>query len=404
MEFIVSKNSLLQALQHARTVVNTKCALPLYTNFFFSFSEDSSVNTMTVHASDGEIWFKENVLLDAPVVESRSISLYYYELLRALKSLDEQPLKFIVGEMQMTVEHSCGKFRIPLNNNADEYFQIPALNRYHFDDVPHDCASFEVPGLRSILNRCKVAMAQDELRPAMNGIYFNLSSEYSDFVSSDGHRLIRVRKAPMFDFGFSLIVPRKVVLAMLRIMPTTGDVYLGHKVMKTKDSDGKVNESYYAQFVIDDTITLCFQPWDGIYPKYWSVIPADDRIQAEVIVDRKALIKSIDRLIIFANDSSEMVKASISGETNTITLTASDKDFELDGEETIPCEYVNKYCMPSLHIGIKAPNVASLLKQLTTQQVLFRFVDDKCGFLIEPIPQPDVEKVTMLQMPMFLSD
>jgi len=400
MEFIVSRNNLLQALQHARTVVNTKCALPLYNNFFFSFSEDSSVNTMTVHASDGEIWFKENVLLDAPVVEARSISLYYYELLRALKSLDEQPLKFIVGEMQMTVEHSCGKFRIPLGGNADEYFQLPGLSRYNFDDVPHDTASFEVPGLRSIFNRCKVAMAQDELRPAMSGIYFNLTSEHSDFVSSDGHRLIRVRKAPITGFRFSLIVPRKVALSLLRIMPTTGDVYLEHKVMKTKDSDGMVKKSYYAQFVIDDTITLSFQPYDGRYPNYMSVIPTS--FNADVTVDRRAFIKSVDRISIFANDSSECVRMNITD--NTITLRASDNDFELEGEETIPCEYVNNGKLPTLLTGLKASDIASLFKHLDTQNVVIHFIDETRCFIIEPVPQPDVEDVLMLQMPMMLSD
>lgn len=402
MEFIVSRNSLLQALQHARTVVNTKHALPLYTNFFLSFSEDSSVNTMTVHASDGEIWFKENVLLDAPAVESRSISLYYYELLKALKALDEQPLRFIVGEMQMTVKHSCGQFRLPLGGNAEEFFSFSGYKRIHFDDVPHECAEFEAPGLRSILNRCKIAMAEDELRPVLNGIFFNLTADYYDFVSSDGHRLIRVRKAAP-NVGkaiFSVIVHRKVVQSLLRILPVTGDVELKYKVVKEKDINDEVKIIYCAQFVIDDTITLSFQPFDGLYPNYMSVIPTS--FNADVTVDRRAFIKSVDRISIFANDSSECVRMNITD--NTITLRASDNDFELEGEETIPCEYANNGKLPTLLTGLKASSIASLFKHLDTQKVVIHFIDGYRAFIIEPVPQPDYEDVLMLQMPMMLSD
>ena len=400
MEFIVSRNRLLQALNHARTDMSSKMATPLFGNFFFTFSEDGTI--MTVHSSDCEIWFSERVVLDAPAVEPRSISVWNYELLKALKALDEQPLRFIVGEMQMTVKHACGQFRLPLGGNAEEFFSFSGYKRMHFDDVPHECAEFEAPGLRSILNRCKIAMAEDELRPVMNGIYFNLTSDYADFVSSDGHRLIRVRKAPMDNAVFSLIVHRKVVQSLLRILPVTGDVELKYKVVKEKDINDKVKIIYCAQFVIEDTITLSFQPFDGRYPNYMSVIPGFDKFNADVMVDRRAFIKSVDRISIFANDSSECVRMNIAD--NTITLNASDKDFELDGEETIPCEYVNHGNLPTLLTGLKASGIASLFKHLDSQNVFIHFIDGTRCFIIEPVPQPDYEDVLMLQMPMMLSD
>lgn len=396
MEFIVSRNRLLQALNHARTVMSSKMATPLFGNFFFTFSEDGTI--MTVHSSDGEIWFSESVVLDATAVESRSISVWYHELLKALKALDEQPLRFIVGEMQMTVKHSCGQFRLPLGGNAEEFFSFSGYKRIHFDDVPHECAEFEAPGLRSILNRCKIAMAEDELRPVMNGIYFNFTEDYADFVSSDGHRLIRVRKAPMDNAVFSLIVHRKVVQSLLRILP--GDVFLDYMVIKEKNIKNEEKETYIAKFTIDDTITLSFQPLDGRYPNYMSVIPTS--FNADVTVDRRAFIKSVDRISIFADYSSECVRMNIAD--NTITLNASDKDFELGGEETIPCEYVNNGKLPTLLTGLKASGIASLFKHLDTQKVVIHFIDGTRCFIIEPVPQPDYEDVLMLQMPMMLSD
>ncbi len=402
MEFIVSRNNLLQALNHARTVMSSKMATPLFGNFFFTFSEDGTI--MTVHSSDCEIWFSERVVLDSPAVEPRSISVWYHELLKALKALDEQPLRFIVGEMQMTVKHSCVQFRLPLGGNAEEFFSFSGYKRIHFDDVPHECAEFEAPGLRSILNRCKIAMAEDELRPVMNGIYFNLTDDYYDFVSSDGHRLIRVRKAAP-NVGkaiFSVIVHRKVVQSLLRILPITGDVELKYKVVKEKDINDKIKIVYCAQFVIDDTITLSFQPYDGRYPNYMDVIPGFDKFNADVTVDRRLFLKSVDRISIFANYSSECVRMNIAD--NTITLNASNIDLELDGEETIPCEYVNHGNLPTLLTGLKASGIASLFKHLDTQNVVIHFIDGTRCFIIEPVPQPDYEDVLMLQMPMLCCD
>jgi DNA polymerase-3 subunit beta len=89
---------------------------------------------------------------------------------------------------------------------------------------------------------------------------------------------------------------------------------------------------------------------------------------------------------------------------NTITLRASDIDFELEGEETIPCEYVNYGKLPTLLTGLKASGIASLFKHLDTQKVVIHFTDGNRAFIIEPVPQPDYEDVLMLQMPMMLSD
>lgn len=41
------------------------------------------------------------------------------------------------------------------------------------------------------INRSLFATADDELRPVMNGIYFDITTEDITFVASDGHKLVR---------------------------------------------------------------------------------------------------------------------------------------------------------------------------------------------------------------------
>lgn len=418
MEFIVSRNILLRALQHTRCAI-TKGELNIFKNFVLSFPDDPKENTMTVHTSNGEIWMTETVLLENPAVDARPIAVWYSDFIRSIKSLDEQPLQFIVGEMQMTVRHSCGSFRLPLCNQADEFLQRPrpcpdaeAPDGYNFD--------LEAPVLASILNRCNFAMAHDELRPVMNGVYMNLTDEYSDYVSSDGIKLVRVRKSPVKCAGkivpLSLILSSQVVKALMKVLPATGDVVFEYQKELMKEHTGKnvhgEKEKYktmerppMARITIDDIITISFKPIYGRYPSYWSVIPEYSVFQ--MTIERKKLIKSLDRLVLF-QPTSGMVELNVSKES--LRLNSEDNDLEMAGEETLPCSSVKTdgteliQDRPFLRIGMKGGSLSQTLKVLSSENVVFHFTDATRAIIIQPVPQPDTEDVIMLLMPMMYND
>ena len=411
MEFIVSRNSLLRALQHVRCAI-TKQDIPVFNCFVFSFDG----KTMTVHASNGSLWMKETVALDDEPVEPRPVAIWYSDLLRPVKSIDEQPLRFEVLEYQVIVHHAIGSFRLPLYQNVSEFFDFKAPTPYVEADDGYQL-EYEAPCLKSILGRCNFAMAQDELRPVLNGVYFNLTDKFCDYVSSDGHKLVRVRKSRSADSNFivndlSFIIPYNVVKALLKVMPSTGDATLQYqkelvKKKKLRNSRGML-EDYLetvrrpqCRIIIDDNLTLSFNTVEGLYPKYWSVIPNSHNFK--MTIDRKALIKSCDRLSLFAS-TNNLVKMTI--DKTTMKIEAEDSDFSLAGDETLPCE-----CEPfdgrsqiSLRIGMKAVAVSQTLKVLSTEKVTFLFLDQSRAVLIQPQPQPDNEEITMLNMPMLYND
>lgn len=415
MEFIVSRNRLLKALQHARCAI-CKGDLNVLKCFVLTFDDEERL--MTVHASDGSMWIEETVVLDAHPVQAHPIAVWYSDLLRSVKSLDEQPLKFTVGEYQLKVTHSCGSFRLPLSNTAEEFLNI--LRPMPDVEAPDGYSiDYEAPGLASVLSHCAYAMAKDELRPSMNGVYLNLTSDFSDYVASDGHKLVRVRKRPVRSSGanpLSFIIPAPVVRALRKILPSTGDVTLEYqdKLVKEKTSvDRDNNRKEYtfverpaqARIIIDDAITVSFRPVDGVYPSYWSVIPASSSYQ--MTIDRRAMTKSLDRLALFQS-SNDLMVMHISD--TALRLNTEDKDFQMDGEELLACTSTRTDA-GSLHsgqdflrIGMAIHTVSSTLKALTSQQVAFSFVDASRAVLIHPVPQPDVEEITMLLMPMLIND
>ncbi len=411
MEFIVSRNALLQALQHTRCAI-TKQEIQVFKCFVFSFDG----KTMTVNASNGSVWMTETVLLDDDPVKPRTIAIYYCDLMKPIKALDEQPLRFEVQEYQVIVHHSIGSFRMALYQNAEEFFDFKAPT----PDVEADDGyqlEYEAPCLQSILSRCNYAMAQDELRPVMNGVYFNLTDKYCDYVSSDGHKLVRVRKNRSSDSTFvvsdlSFIIPYPVVKALLKVMPSTGDAAIQYQKELVKErthtnSSGQ-KEKYLSterkpqcRIIIDDTLTISFNTVDGRYPQYWTVIP--DSHNFKMTIDRKALVKSFDRLSLFSS-TTNLIKMDI--EKTTLKLSAEDYDFSLAGDETLPCE-----CEPcdgrspiSLRIGVKAQHASQTLKSLSTEKVTVLFIDQSRVMLFQPQPQPYNEEITMLLMPMLCND
>ena len=413
MEFTISRNSLLRALQRTRTVISGNRDA-LFKDFVFTFPEESA---MDINTTNGRVWMKETVTLEEPVKDPRPISVWYGDLLRSVKSLDEQILRFDVGEYQMTVIHDCGKFRLPLTNVASQFIEHakPCPDAEAEDGVSFN---YEAPGLRSILSQCKFAMSNNDLRPTMKGVYMNFTGQFTDYVSSDGLQLIRVRKAPMFDnklVSFSLILPSNIVSTLLRILPTTGDVRFEYQkgLIVEKERKGWHNEvekymaverNSAARVIIDDNITLTFETVEGRYPAYWTVIP--DYCHFEMTIDRRALVKSVDRLSIFQS-SSGMVEIDV---TNTVCrLKTEDGDFDTCGDEKLPCECRmsdGRDTLPIslIHVGLKTSSLAAVLKTLSGEKVVVRFIDKSRAVVIVPQHQPDVEEITMLLMPMLLDD
>lgn len=401
MEFIVTRNRLLTALKHTRRVIMPNNDIKALRCFVFTFDGD----TMTVQAANAEEFMQERILLEKAAVEPRPIAIWYDEIIRPVSSLDDQPLQFTIGESQLTVRHSVGTFRIPLADYAQEFLEFThSLPELEADDSL--VLEYEAPSLRSVLKRCKFAMAKDELRPSMNGVYMNLTPDYADYVSSDGHKLVRVRKSAVLVGGVSitasLIFPSRVVNTMLAVLPRTGDVefsYLPPIYEETAKKEKVCKRRAAASFTIDDSLTLVFRPVDGRYPAYWSVIP--DYHHFEMSVDRLQLIKSVDRLSLFTGPSG-LERFSLNTD-NTVRIDSEDADCEYAAEESLPCEVKRvdgKAYAGGLSFGLKDVSLSETLKVLSSEKVVFSIISSSTAIIIQPATQPDTEELTMLLMPM----
>ncbi len=400
MKFNIDRNILLEALQRVSNAISTykqaaRCNA-LSSGLYRCFIFHTDLDILTIEASNPDMIMTEAVSIGNLEPEKKAFAIDARTLLKAIKSLDGQCLLFEILEYQVIVRHSTGCFALPLDERIVEYDCLKKA------EVNHDTAhylEFEAPGLKSILDRCAYAIAQDNLRPAMNGIVMNMEKDYTDFAASDGHKLIRIRKPSIkTDNPAAIVFPKAVISALRRILPKTGFVEMCFNEYKYDwPSDDIKNIPPSACRIVVENTAVVFRPIEGRYPNYNSVIP-EDGFTRYVTVNRQALIKSVERLSLFGNESSGLITAKLA--TGKLSMVSEDKDFETSAEETLQCEFDGE----DLRIGLKDNSLLQTLRNLNTTEVLFKITDYSRAIIITPSVQPQSEEITALLMPMLIGD
>ena len=66
--------------------------------------------------------------------------------------------------------------------------------------------------LSNAISHTIFATSTDDLRPAMTGVYLQLSADNATFVATDGHRLIRYKRLDIkSETDSTMIIPRKAL-------------------------------------------------------------------------------------------------------------------------------------------------------------------------------------------------
>ena len=157
------------AVKNICRVINTKNALPILGDVLCMVDEQQQTITMT--GSDTEAWLTYQLGLQG--CEGGGPFCIGADLLRdALSELPEQPVTILAtteSDMKFRLQHESGETILPLDN-ADEYPTPRHLEASRTE------WTLESGMLKRVLKRSQFACANDDLRPVMNGMYFDLLS------------------------------------------------------------------------------------------------------------------------------------------------------------------------------------------------------------------------------------
>ena len=374
MRFTVSSTALSSKLVALSRVINSKNALPILGDFLFEI--ENSVLHLT--ASDSENVMKTQLDLIESDGDFR-FAISNHDLLEAVKGFSEQPITFDVDLEQNLVKitYQNGLFSLPVDN-ADEFPVAQPISDF--------AKSIVLPNatLAENINRSLFATAQDELRPVMNGIYFDLTPDHLAVVASDGHKLVRNKIFSIkSEEPSAFILPKKPANLLKNLLGKDG----GDVTIRFDERNAEIN--------FGDGVLLC-RLIEGRYPNYNSVIPQNN--PNEVRLDRLSLLAALRRVQPFSNDSSNLVRFHVEG--TTFQLDAEDYDFSKTATERMTCDYNG---MP-ITIGFKGNAFIEILGNIECPDVLIQLADSSRAGLVLPSEQPEDQEIVMLMMPMLIND
>ena len=373
MRFIVSSSLLSKNLSALSGVLNTSNTLPILDDFLFELKGDA----LMITASDLETTMTVSMPLDK-AEDPGAVTIPAKILIDTLKTFSDIPVQFTINKETLGVEISAGEGKYKLSGHkSDEFPQAPELEGTTSVSIASEL-------LVSAVNKTLFATGNDELRPVMSGVFLELTPDDITCVATDAHKLVRYRRT---DFSAtesaSFIMPKKPLGQLKNILTTV---------------EGEVKIDYNqtnAEFTFDNVKMTC-RLIDGKYPNYEAVIPTDN--PNKLTVDRNALLNSIRRVAIFANQSTHQVRFKVSGKE--LILSAEDIDFSNEAKERLTCSYEGE----DMEIGFNSRFLQEMLTNIDSEEIIIEMSAPNRAGILHPLAQENEgEDLLMLVMPVMLN-
>jgi DNA polymerase III subunit beta len=371
MKFIVNSSYLLKQLSNINGVITTNPVVPILENFLFEIEK----NRLTVTASDLQTSMITEVTVESK--EKGNIAVPARILLDTLKNLPDQPVTFSVDESTYSIEISSDNGRYKLaGENATDFPKVPNVSQ-DFSAI----LSSEV--FARAINNTIFATSNDELRPAMTGVYINLGEKNTSFVATDGHRLVRYRRSDVkSDNGNAIIIPRKALNLLKATLPT-------------ENTDVSIDFNMSNAFFRFANIRMICRLIDEKFPDYENVIPSQNTIK--MTINRQELLSSLKRISIYANKTTHQVRLKITG--SELQVSAEDLDFSNEANERLSCEHEGG----DIEIGFNAKFLLEMLSNLDADQIRINMSAPNKAGVLTPAEKDKNEDILMLVMPVMLN-
>ena len=373
MTFTVSSKTLYEVFTTLSKVIAPKNTLHILDDFIMRLENE----TLFVTAAD-----TENIMTASVAVtgedDNGCFAISATNIMDGLKNMPDMMLTFNHEKNMLKVSYQNGHFTMT-TENPDE-FPLP------HDFVPNINISMQENILQENIARSIFATANDDLRPTINGIYFNLKEDALDIVATNGHQLVRNRlfsiQATDNNKG-GFIMPKKVVMIL-------------KNTLRKENTSVNIISDFTWMTVSTENFTLHSRLVEGRYPNYNSVIPQNNN--NTLTVDRNNLIAVLKRITPFSDGNSQLIKVNI--QTNKLIVQAENFELSKTGTESMNADYDGM----EMNIGFKSSALLGVLENINSTDVKMLLSDQTRAGLILPAVQPENQEVLMLLMPMLIND
>ena len=375
MKFNVSSKALYSAASAVSKVINSKNAMTVLNNFLFTIED----NRLTICASDLENTLSASIEV-SNVEGDGSFCVDARRVVDLLKELPDMGITFSIDDDTLAIEilYPGGTFNF-VGMNGNEY----PRNREENPDALR--AEFDIPVemvLKGIDNT-SFAVGNDDLRPQMMGILWDIKNDGITFVSTDTRKLVKYTNtmtAPGCECSF--ILPMKPANILKNIVAKEETA---HFLIEPKSATVTVGHyTFNCRFI------------KGNFPDYNRVIPTNNPYV--LTIDRLALLNAVKRVGVFVDPSHGLVKFKITPEQ--VIMKAQDNNFCTSAREAMACDFTGT----EMVIGFSAPYLIEIISTLSTDQILVKLSDPSRPGVFLPQEDAKDSELLMLLMPMAVQE
>jgi DNA polymerase III subunit beta len=375
MRFTIAREKLQEGLNAVAASIPAKTTLPVLANILVETTERG----IRLSGTDLDIAVSTEVAAD--VESPGAITIPAKKLTEIARELPPSPVKIgAAGEQRITLE--CGRSR----------FKLLGLPRDEFPTFPtvrfNESWRVRSGDLQKLISHVAFAVSNEESRPILNGVLWELRPDLMRMVATNGHRLSKM-ELPITSMGSNgqpapandLIVPPKALEQIRRLFPAEeeleiarGDNHLGFRSPFT---------SVFTRLI------------EGPYPNYEQVIPKDnDRV---AIADKVALASALKRMSVIASDQTHRIRLSFNAGMVKFSVQTPDLG---EAQDELPVRYTGD----QLDIGFNATYLLEILRYIPTDEVKLTFKAPERAATLEPEGWSDPAKYLCLVMPLRLVD
>lgn len=361
MEFSIKREALLQPLLVVSSVVEKRQTLPILSNI--SIVVEGSTATLT--ATDLEVEISAKVPVES--TGNLAATVPARKLVDICKAAPAGCLiKLDLSAEKLKVQAGRARFTLSVMDPRE----YPTLS------LTGEISAIELTQaeLHQLLALTQFAMAQQDVRYYLNGLFFDLQASSLTVVGTEGHRLALAKKDLAHrEETRQLIIPRKTILEMLRLLDSSDE-----KVKLTLGNDHFIFES--------GNVIFRSKVIEGNFPDYHRVIPTG--VTNKLTCKRLELKEVMARVAILANEKYRAIRLTLSD--NNLSVSANNQE----NEEAVEDLDVN-YAGAQLEIGFNASYFLDVLNALATENVEINFGDSNSSCLIVEPDNADAQYVIM---------
>ena len=369
MKLTIKKDILLDALNKVSKAISTKNLIPVLAGIKFELKKKK----LTLTASDNDITIQTVINInndeDIKVEKEGSIIIQGKYILDIVRKLPDKYINIeVVDELKILIYTENSEFN--LNGISEE--EYPNINL----DESKTQTLIKNSVFKSIVNQTAFASSNEETKPVLTGINFNIVGDILECNSTDSYRLARkvVKLDKTTDENYNIVIPSHNIIEFSRILDEDLDENIEMHISGNKVLFIYKNIKFQSRLI------------NGTYPNTSNLIPNEEFL----IISSKLtdLYNVIDRASILTSDKE---KNTVTLETNGNILTLKSSSQEIGRvEEKME---ITKNNDEDIRISFSAKYMMEALKSFSTETVDLHFVGE-----VKPILVKSSEDETLTQL------